>query len=249
MGTLTGKIALVTGASRGIGAAIMKTLGEQGAVVVGTATTEASCLTITEWLKTKGLQGCGMVMDVRERETVQRVIEAIPAQVGASPDILVNNAGVTADNLLMRMKEAEWLKTLETNLSGVFHVTQACLRTMLKNRWGRIISISSVVGAMGNAGQTNYAATKAGLEGFSKSLAREIGSRGVTVNVVAPGFVETDMTQALSEEQRNAILAAIPLGAIGLPEDVAACVAFLASPAARYITGAILHVNGGLYMH
>ncbi len=246
--TLSGEIALVTGASRGIGQAIAHELGAQGAVVIGTATTEAGAKAIGDTLAAAGHQGTGMVLDVTDADSVQSVVAAIGAEFGPVT-ILVNNAGITRDNLLLRMKDEEWEAVLDTNLGSVYRVTRACLRGMMKARRGRIINISSVVGTMGNAGQTNYAAAKAGMGGFARSLAREVGSRGITVNTVAPGFIDTDMTRALPEAQREALLAQIPLGRLGEPAEIARVVAFLASPAAAYITGETLHVNGGMFMH
>lgn len=237
---MEGKTALVTGASRGIGRAIALQLGQMGATVVGTATTQQGAENISRYLEQQGLKGYGMVLNVTDTDP-----EAIAT---LNPQILVNNAGITRDNLLLRMKEEEWAAVLETNLTGMFRVTKACLKGMIKARWGRIVSISSVVGATGNAGQANYAATKAGMIAFSKSLAREIASRGITVNVVAPGFIQTDMTAALSPEQQQALLQTIPLGCLGQPEDIASAVGFLVSEQAKYITGETLHVNGGMYM-
>lgn len=247
MSNLENEIALVTGASRGIGQATALALGAQGATVIGTATSENGAKAISDTLKEHGIQGLGMVLNVADPESVEQVIAAITSTFGA-PSILVNNAGITKDNLLMRMKEEEWGDVINTNLSSIYRVSKACLKGMMKARKGRIISISSVVGAMGNAGQTNYAAAKAGLVGFTKSLAREIGARGVTVNAVAPGFIETDMTKALADNQREALKKEIPLNRLGQPEEIASAVAFLASPAAAYITGETLHVNGGMYM-
>jgi 3-oxoacyl-[acyl-carrier protein] reductase len=244
---LQGQRALVTGASRGIGKAIALALGGRGAVVVGTATTAAGAQSITEYLRGAGAQGGGVQLDVRVESNVESVVAEFEKTHGPI-SILVNNAGVTRDNLAMRMKEAEWDAVIDTNLTPVFRLSKAVLRGMLKARAGRIINITSVVGSSGNAGQINYAAAKAGIAGMTRSLAREIGSRGVTVNCVAPGFIDTDMTRALSDEQRAALLQQIPLGRLGTPEDVAAVVAFLASPQAAYITGATLHVNGGMYM-
>jgi 3-oxoacyl-[acyl-carrier protein] reductase len=245
--SLQGKVALVTGASRGIGQAIAFELGRQGAVVIGTATSPAGAERIGEALKANGIQGAGLVLDVGSDESVSAVLEQIQKEFGAVA-ILVNNAGITRDNLLMRMKEEEWDDIMDTNLKSVFRLSQAVLRAMMKARYGRIISIASVVGTMGNAGQTNYAAAKAAIIGFSKSLAREVGSRNITVNCVAPGFIDTDMTRALSEEQRNDLLGHIPLGRLGTVQDIAASVAFLASPQAGYVTGTTMHVNGGMYM-
>jgi 3-oxoacyl-[acyl-carrier protein] reductase len=244
---LQGQRALVTGASRGIGRAIALLLGSRGATVVGTATTAAGAKSVTEGLLAAGVKGAGVELDVRSEAGVESVVADFEKAYGPI-SILVNNAGITQDNLAMRMKEAEWDAVIETNLKSVFRMSKAVLRGMLKARSGRIINITSVVGSSGNAGQINYAAAKAGIAGMTRSLAREIGSRGVTVNCVAPGFIDTDMTRALSEEQRAALLQQIPLGRLGSPEDVAAVVAFLASPQAGYITGATLHVNGGMYM-
>ena len=246
--TLKGEIALVTGASRGIGQAIARELGALGATVIGTATSEAGAEAIGADLAAAGHSGRGMRLDVTDPDSVQAVVSAIGEAFGPVT-ILVNNAGITRDNLLMRMKDEEWAAVLDTNLSSVYRVSKACLRGMMKQRKGRIINISSVVGTMGNAGQTNYAAAKAGMGGFARSLAREVGSRGITVNTVAPGFIDTDMTRALPETQREALLAQIPLGRLGDPVEVARVVAFLASPAAAYITGETIHVNGGMFMH
>ncbi|HRH80382.1 MAG TPA: 3-oxoacyl-ACP reductase FabG [Thiobacillaceae bacterium] len=244
---MQGKIALITGASRGIGRAILHELARRGAYGVGTATSAAGAAAIGADLAEVGLAGEGVALNVTAQERVDAVIEAILAKHGRI-DILVNNAGITRDNLLMRMKDEEWDDIVQTNLSSVFRLSRAVLRPMMKARYGRIVSIASVVGVMGNAGQTNYAAAKAGMIGFSKSLAREVGSRGITVNCVAPGFIDTDMTRALPDAQRQALLAAIPLGRLGAPEDIAAAVAFLASDQAGYVTGTTLHVNGGMYM-
>ncbi|GAA0835059.1 MULTISPECIES: 3-oxoacyl-ACP reductase FabG [Marinomonas] len=242
--SLEGKIALVTGATRGIGKAIASALVEQGATVIGTATSESGAQSISEYL---GENGKGWVLDVSSADSVDAVIKEINAEYGA-PTILVNNAGITRDNLMMRMKEDEWDQVINTNLSSVFRVTKACLRGMTKAKFGRVISISSVVGSMGNGGQTNYSAAKAGLEGFSRSLAAEIGSRGITVNCVAPGFIETDMTKVLPEEHKAKLVEKVPASRLGQPEEIAAAVAFLASNGAGYITGETLHVNGGMYM-
>lgn len=242
-----GKIALVTGASRGIGKAIALELGKQGAIVVGTATSEMGAQTISDYLQQSALQGAGIMLQVTDAESINSALEQIQQRFGEIA-ILVNNAGITRDNLLMRMKDEEWDDVIATNLGSVFRLSRAVLRAMMKARYGRIISIASVVGAMGNAGQTNYSATKAGLVGFSKSLAREVGSRNITVNCVSPGFIDTDMTRALPEAQRDALLAHIPLGRLGQVADIAHAVGFLASGAAGYITGANLHVNGGMYM-
>ncbi len=244
---LTDKIALVTGASRGIGQAIARSLGEQNATVIGTATSEAGAEAITDSLKAAGVNGIGMVLNVADPDSVAECLKKIIAEFSA-PDILVNNAGITRDNLLMMMKDDQWDEIINTNLTSVFRMSKAVIRAMMKKRNGRIINISSVVGATGNPGQTNYAAAKAGLVGFSKSLAREIGSRNITVNTVAPGFIDTDMTRELAEEQRQALTAQIPLGRLGSAEEVAAAVVFLASPSAAYVTGETIHVNGGMYM-
>lgn len=242
---LQGEIVLVTGASRGIGAAIADELAARGATVIGTATTDSGAGAISERLSAHG--GAGRVLDVRSSAEVDALIESITREFGAV-SILVNNAGVTRDQLLMRMKDDDWQTILDTNLSSVYRTSKAVLRGMMKARKGRIISIASVIGVMGNAGQSNYAAAKAGIIAFSKSLAREIGSRGITVNVVAPGFIDTDMTRALPQEQRDGLKSQIALQRFGIPEDIAQAVAFLASPAAAYITGETLHVNGGMYM-
>ncbi len=244
---LDNEIALVTGASRGIGQAIALELARHGATVIGTATSEKGAAGIEAALQEHGGQGAGVVMDVTDAASVEAALKTIGERFGA-PSVLVNNAGITRDNLLMRMKDEEWAAIIETNLTSVWRLSRACLRAMMKARHGRIINISSVVGASGNAGQTNYAAAKAGVLGFTKALAREAGSRGITVNAVAPGFIDTDMTRELPEEQRNALLAQIPLGRLGQGSEIAAAVAFLASPGAAYITGETLHVNGGMYM-
>ena len=244
---LAGRVALVTGASRGIGRAVAEALGRQGAVVVGTATTPAGATGISERLASLGVAGRGAVLDVTSDASVEALMTALEAGEG-SPSILVNNAGVTHDNLLMRMKAEEWDTVLSTNLSSLYRLSKACLRGMMKSRHGRIINVGSVVGLMGNAGQTNYAAAKAGMIGFTKSLAREIASRNVTVNVVAPGFIETDMTRALDDKQVEALRTQIPLTRLGTVEDIAAAVVFLASDAGGYITGETLNVNGGLFM-
>ena len=245
--SLENEIALVSGASRGIGQAIALVLGRQGATVIGTATSESGAENISNYLKENGIKGSGMVLNVTDQASIDETLKKIESDFGA-PGILVNNAGITRDNLLMRMKDEEWESIINTNLTSVYRLTKACLRAMMKARKGRIISIASVVGVTGNAGQTNYGAAKAGIIGFSKSLAREVGSRGITVNVVAPGFIDTDMTRALSEDQRNALLGSIPLARLGQPEEIAQAVGFLASPAAGYITGETLNVNGGMYM-
>jgi 3-oxoacyl-[acyl-carrier protein] reductase len=245
--SLENDVALVTGASRGIGRAIALGLAKAGATVIGTATTPEGAQGITAALGEAGAKGRGMVLDVTDAASIDQALTDIEEKEGTAT-VLVNNAGITRDNLLLRMKPEDWQVILDTNLSSVFRMSKACLRGMMKQRRGRIISIASVVGLIGNAGQANYAAAKAGIIGFSKSLAREVGSRGITVNVVAPGFIETDMTRALTEEQRNSLMGPIALGRLGSVEDVAAAVLFLASPAASYITGETLHVNGGMYM-
>lgn len=245
--SLENKVALVTGASRGIGAAIADLLAAKGAVVVGTATSEKGAAAITARLESQGAKGCGMVLNVSDPESVASVVKAIEAQYGA-PLILVNNAGITRDNILMRMKDDEWLDVIDTNLNAVYRMARACVRGMTKARWGRIINISSVIGSMGNAGQSNYAATKAGVGGFSRALARELGSRNITVNTVAPGFIDTDMTRELPEASRDALLTQIPLARLGQPQDIAEVVAFLADDVGGYITGETIHVNGGMYM-
>jgi len=244
---LGGKVALVTGASRGIGAAIAMELGRQGALVVGTATSQAGADAIGQQLAAAGVKGTGVPLNVNDRLQVESAIAAIQTQSGDIA-ILVNNAGVTRDNLLVRMKDEEWDEIMTTDLKSVYRLSKLVLRSMMKARYGRIINITSVVGVTGNAGQTNYAAAKAGIIGFSKSLAREVGSRNITVNCIAPGFIDTDMTRALSEQQRQGLVGHIPLGRLGRAEDVAAAAAFLASPGADYITGCTLHVNGGLHM-
>ena len=241
------RIALVTGASRGIGRAIAEALASHGHSVIGTATSDDGAKAISDYLQAAGNPGRGMVLNVTDAASVQETLDAIGKEYGA-PTILVNNAGITRDNLMMRMKDDEWDDIISTNLSSVYRVSKGCLRGMMKARWGRIINISSVVGAMGNAGQANYGAAKAGIEGFSRSLAREAGSRGITVNAVAPGFIDTDMTRALGDEQREDLTKQIPLGKLGRPEHIAATVAFLASDEAEYITGQTLHVNGGMHM-
>ena len=241
------KIALITGASRGIGKATALALGYQGMFVAGTATTEAGAEAITAFLREEGVEGQGLVADVSDADSVAALLEEIATLAGL-PVVVVNNAGVTRDNLLLRMKAEEWDAVVNTNLNSMYRVCKACLKGMTKARFGRIINISSVVGSSGNAGQTNYAATKAGIEGFTRSLAKEIGSRGITVNAVAPGFIETDMTDALPEEQKLALLGQVPLGRLGKPEEIANVVAFLASDQGSYITGETLHVNGGMYM-
>lgn len=239
---LAGRTALVTGASRGIGREIAASLAAAGAFVVGTATSQSGASAIAERL---GDQGSGAVLNIAEPDSIAALLAELKDR---TPDILVNNAGITRDNLLMRMKDDEWDSVIATNLSGVFRLTKGAIRGMMKQRFGRIITISSVVGSMGNAGQANYAAAKAGLVGFSKSVARELGSRGITSNVIAPGFIATDMTDALNEAQRDAMLGQVPLGSLGQPADIANCVVYLASDAAAYITGETIHVNGGMLM-
>ncbi|NIB41225.1 3-oxoacyl-ACP reductase FabG [Pseudomaricurvus alkylphenolicus] len=241
------KVALVTGASRGIGAAIADKLGAEGAIVIGTATSEGGAAKISERFAEKGIQGVGKVLNVTDADSVAALLKDIQGEFGA-PAILVNNAGITKDNLLMRMSDDEWFDVINTNLSAIYRLSKACLRGMMKARWGRIINISSVVGSMGNAGQSNYAATKAGVGGFARALAKEVGSRGITVNTVAPGFIDTDMTKELSDEQKELMQSQIALGRLGQPEEIAGVVAFLASDAASYVTGDTLHVNGGMYM-
>ncbi|HDZ16556.1 MAG TPA: 3-oxoacyl-ACP reductase FabG [Methylophaga aminisulfidivorans] len=245
--SLDGKIALVTGATRGIGRAIALSLGQQGATVIGTATSDNGAATISEFLQQAGVKGRGVVLNVTNNDDIETVVSGIESEFGA-PEILVNNAGITRDNLLMRMKDEEWDDIINTNLTPIYKLSKRCLRAMTKARWGRIITITSVVGAMGNAGQTNYAAAKAGVIGFSKSLAREIGARGITVNTVAPGFIDTDMTSSLPEAHKTALLEQVPVKRLGKPEEIAAAVSFLASVEAAYVTGETLHVNGGMYM-
>lgn len=245
--TLEDRVALVTGASRGIGQAIARHLAKQGAMVFGTATSEKGAAAISEYLADIGNKGRGFVLDVNDAAGVNALIDNIQKEFGAIL-ILVNNAGITRDNLLMRMGDAEWDDIIDTNLRSVFRLSRAVMRGMMKARAGRIINISSVVGAAGNGGQTNYAAAKAGMIGFTKALAREVGSRNITVNCVAPGFIDTDMTRALTEDQHKALLGNIPLARLGSVDDIAAAVVYLASPAAGYVTGTTLHVNGGMYM-
>ena len=246
--TLENEIALITGASRGIGKAIAMELGKQGATVIGTATSQKGAEQISAYLGESDINGFGMVLDVTKPEMIAPCLSEITEKYSA-PSILVNNAGITRDNLLMRMKDEEWDSIIDTNLSSIFRLSKACLRSMMKARKGRIISITSIVGVTGNPGQTNYSAAKAGIIGFSKSLAREIGSRGITVNTVAPGFIDTDMTRALSEDQRKSLTGQIPAGRLGDPEDIAHAVAFLSSTQAAYITGQTIHVNGGMFMN
>ncbi len=241
------RIALVTGASRGIGRAIALELGRQGMVVIGTATTETGAGAISDYLAEQDVTGQGMELNVASDDAVNMCLEKIGDTFGI-PLVVVNNAGITRDNLLMRMKAGEWDAVIETNLNAMYRVCKGCLKGMTRARWGRIINISSVVGSSGNAGQTNYAASKAGIEGFSRALAKEVGSRGITVNAVAPGFIDTDMTSSLPEKQRQALLDQIPLARLGDAEEIAAVVGFLASDKAGYITGETVHVNGGMYM-
>jgi len=244
---LNEKVALVTGATRGIGAAIAEALGKAGATVIGTATSEAGAASITQRFAENNIVGTDMVLNVTDTESVTSVINSIAEQF-AAPTILVNNAGITKDNILMRMKDDEWMDVIDTNLTSVFRLAKGCVRPMTKARWGRIINISSVVGAMGNAGQSNYSASKAGVGGFTRALAKELGSRNITVNTVAPGFIDTDMTKDLPEASKEAMLTQIPLARLGAPEEIAAVVCFLAGDAAGYITGETIHVNGGMYM-
>jgi len=246
-GSLQGRVALVTGASRGIGHAIALALGARGATVIGTATTEAGAQRVSEALAQAGSAGRGAVLDVRDAAASEALVESLGKAEGPVA-ILVNNAGITRDTLAMRMKDDDWSAVLDTNLSAVFRLSRAVMRGMMKARWGRIVNVTSVVGSSGNAGQANYAAAKAGVAGMTRALARELGGRAITVNCVAPGFIDTDMTRALDEAQTAALLAQIPLGRLGDPADVASAVAFLCEPAAGYITGSTLHVNGGMYM-
>lgn len=246
--SLSGKVALVTGASRGIGRAIAEELGRLGATVAGTATSEAGAQAITEFFAQSGIKGSGFCLDVGSSESVEAALAQIEESCGAAPLILVNNAGITRDNLLMRMKDDEWESVINTNLTSLYRVCKGSLKAMTKARWGRIINVSSVVASSGNPGQTNYAASKAAVEGFTRSLAREIGSRGITVNAIAPGFIDTDMTRALNEKQIETLLVQIPLARFGKPEEIAAVAGFLASEAGGYITGETIQVNGGMYM-
>lgn len=245
--TLNNEVALVTGATRGIGRAIALALGRKGAIVIGTATTENGAAHIGEYIRDHDMSGAGIVLDVTDQESVDHLVGEICGRFSA-PAILVNNAGITRDNLLMRMKPSEWDAVIDTNLNSIYRLCRACLRPMMKARKGRIVNIASVVGLIGNPGQANYAAAKAGMIGFTKALAREVASRGITVNAVAPGFIDTDMTRQLGEEQRQALQTQIPLGRLGKAEDVAAAVSFLVSPSAAYVTGETIHVNGGMYM-
>lgn len=245
--TMQDKVAIVTGASRGIGAAIAQQLGASGATVVGTATTERGADAIAQRFAEQGVKGRGMVLNVMEPASIDSFIKAVQEEFGV-PLILINNAGITRDNLLMRMSDDEWSDVITTNLNSVFRLSKACLRGMMKARWGRIVTISSVVGSMGNAGQSNYAASKAGVAGFTRALAREVGSRGITVNTVAPGFIDTDMTKELPEAQRETLMAQIPMGRLGDADEIASVVTFLAGDGAGYVTGETIHVNGGMYM-
>ena len=245
--SLVDKVALVTGATRGIGRAIAMQLGAQGVIVIGTATSQSGVATINDYLQQANVSGMGVLLDVTNADVIDKVVSQVESQFGA-PDILVNNAGIVRDNLLLRMKDDEWHDVIDTNLTPIFTLSRRCLRKMAKARWGRIITITSVVGVMGNAGQTNYAAAKAGVIGFSKSLAREVGARGITVNTIAPGFIDTDMTRHLSDDHRAALLANVPIKRLGKVKEVAAAVSFLASDAASYVTGETLHINGGMYM-
>lgn len=245
---LSGKIALVTGASRGIGRAIAEVLAKAGATVAGTATSEASAEKITQYLAEIDSNAKGYALNVNDHEAISERLKQITDDLGAAPSILVNNAAITRDNLLMRMKEDEWNDVINTNLTGLFHLTKSCIRPMMKARWGRIINIGSVVGQSGNPGQANYCAAKAGVEGFTRSVAIELANRGITANVVAPGFIDTEMTQVLAEDWREQLLSRIPMGRMGQPEDIANTVKFLASDEASYITGQTLHVNGGMYL-
>jgi 3-oxoacyl-[acyl-carrier protein] reductase len=244
---LRNNVAVVTGASRGIGRAIAIELGRQGAIVIGTATTESGAQAIDQYLRDGGVDGLGAVLNVNDAAQIESVLKTIQDKFGDIA-ILVNNAGITRDNLLARMKDEEWDEIIETDLKSVFRLSRAVLRQMMRMRYGRIINISSIVGTTGNIGQSNYAAAKAGIFGFSKSLAREVASRNITVNCIAPGFIETDMTRSLTEKQRQALLQQVPLGRLGSSEEVASVVAFVASPAASYVTGSTFHVNGGMYM-
>jgi 3-oxoacyl-[acyl-carrier protein] reductase len=247
MMNLNDKVALVTGASRGIGAAIAEQLGKAGAIVIGTATSVSGAEKISARFTELGIRGAGKLLNVTDADSVATLLKEVGDEFGA-PAILVNNAGITKDNLLMRMSDEEWFDVINTNLSAIYRLSKGVLRGMMKARWGRIINISSVVGAMGNPGQSNYAATKAGVAGFARSLAAEVGSRNITVNTVAPGFIDTDMTKVLPEEQKQQLLSRIPLGRLGAPEEIASVVVFLASDAGAYISGETIHVNGGMYM-
>lgn len=244
---MTNKVALVTGASRGIGQAIAKQLGADGFSVIGTATSESGAQNISAYLSEANIEGCGMCLNVTDSEAIVALIKTVSDQFGA-PTVVVNNAGITKDNILMRMKADEWDDVINTNLSAIYRVSKACVRGMTKAKWGRIINISSVVGSMGNMGQSNYAATKAGVEGFSRSLAKELGSRNITVNSVAPGFIDTDMTKELGDDNKNLMMSQIPLARFGQPNEIASVVSFLAGDGGGYITGETIHVNGGMYM-
>ncbi|MGB0205192.1 MAG: 3-oxoacyl-ACP reductase FabG [Neptuniibacter sp.] len=245
--SIEGKVALVTGATRGIGKAIAQELGKQGAVVVGTATSENGAASISAYLEESNIKGAGLVLNVADADSVAEVLKTVQADFGAV-EILVNNAGITRDNIMMRMKEDEWDSVLNTNLTSVYRLVKGCLRGMTKARWGRIISVSSVVASMGNAGQANYAAAKSGMEGFTRALAREVGSRNITVNCVAPGFIDTDMTSGLADEHKEALKSQIPMNRLGQPEEIASVVGFLASQGGGYVTGESIQVNGGMYM-
>lgn len=245
--SIEGKVALVTGATRGIGKAIAAELAERGAIVIGTATSEAGAEAIKNDLAALNNAGTGIVLNVSDADSINQAFEFIADQFG-TPAIVVNNAGITRDNIMLRMKDQEWDEVINTNLTSIYRVAKAALRAMTKARWGRIINISSVVGSMGNAGQANYAASKAGIEGFTRALAREVASRGITVNAVAPGFIDTDMTKELPEDHKDGLLAQIPANRLGRAEEIGSVVGFLASDAAAYITGETIHVNGGMYM-
>ncbi|MAY43561.1 MULTISPECIES: 3-oxoacyl-ACP reductase FabG [unclassified Neptuniibacter] len=245
--SIEGKVALVTGATRGIGKAIAQELGKQGAIVIGTATSANGAEAISAYLSESGINGTGLVLDVADSDSVTSVLKTIQADFGTI-EVLVNNAGITRDNILMRMKDDEWDSVMNTNLNSVFRLVKGCLRGMTKARWGRIISVSSVVASMGNAGQANYAAAKSGMEGFTRALAREVGSRNITVNCVAPGFIDTDMTSGLADEHKEALKSQIPMNRLGQPEEIAAVVGFLASQGGGYVTGESIQVNGGMYM-
>lgn len=247
MEQLNDKIALVTGASRGIGHAILEGLLAQGATVVGTATSESGAKAITDFIQSKNGKGEGVVLNVGDKSSIDTLVEHFKKNYSDGPHVLVNNAGITRDNLMLRMKDEEWTEVINTNLTGVFRLTQAFLRVMLKNRWGRVINISSISGLMGNPGQINYSAAKAGLIGLTKSMAVEVASRNITVNAVAPGFIGTDMVQALGDDTKQKVVAMIPVGRLGEPKEIAAAVCFLASPDASYVTGTVLNVSGGLY--
>lgn len=244
---MSNKVALVTGASRGIGKACAIHLGQLNMTVIGTATTDAGAAAITEYLRVAEVNGRGMVLNVTDVDSIASVVKTINEEYGA-PVVLINNAGITKDNILLRMKEDEWSSVIDTNLNAIYRLAKVCARGMTKARWGRIVNVSSVVGTMGNIGQSNYAASKAGIEGFSRALARELGSRNITVNCVAPGFIDTDMTKVLPDEQKEMLLTQIPLGRLGQADEIAALVAFLAGDLGAYITGETIHVNGGLYM-